>query len=474
MGTAADQSLLRCVSAVPRRKAPDALGQPATKVWAEIWDLIGPRTEAALEPAESTFDEALLLIMERCGYPEETYFTFSYSPLRNMQERSAASLLPLPTRRLRIIRERRLRLLPEVAAASSEAHTPEQVGAAAAKCIGRDPRGMPFALLYLTQPGGKTAALVSPAGIDDSGWPGAPPLIDLEAAESTWPLPQAAVNCEAIIVEVLSYRRGIVVPLRCSADRRVGSGVRSGARSPAQGTGANRCRRVRGRGTESVSVAARHPRAARNGSANGARRIVGSRSYHRCADGFSNLQSKFRAAPEAPFTHETNVRGDASRRSSALSRGATARNGAPGALRGRVPKLLPRWDTALDPYPHHDYSRSRRHADPHRRPQRRNIEHYRELQDVISLLGIKELGAEDRRMVERARRLQRFLTQPFAVTETFTGAPGRSVAVADTIAGCKAILAGECDEWQESSLYMVGTIDEARDKEKASHATAPQ
>ena len=56
--------------------------------------------------------------------------------------------------------------------------------------------------------------------------------------------------------------------------------------------------------------------------------------------------------------------------------------------------------------------------------------------------------------------------------EAFSGVPGRSVAVADTIAGCKAILAGECDEWQESSLYMVGTIDEARDKEKASHATA--
>jgi len=98
---------------------------------------------------------------------------------------------------------------------------------------------------------------------------------------------------------------------------------------------------------------------------------------------------------------------------------------------------------------------------------RRTIEHYRELQDVISLLGIEELGAEDRRIVERARRLQRFLTQPFAVTEAFTGMPGRSVAVNDTIAGCKAILAGECDAWQENSLYMVGTLDEAREKEKA-------
>jgi F-type H+-transporting ATPase subunit beta len=101
---------------------------------------------------------------------------------------------------------------------------------------------------------------------------------------------------------------------------------------------------------------------------------------------------------------------------------------------------------------------------------RRTIEHYRELQDVISLLGMDELGAADRQTVGRARRLQRFLTQPFAVTEAFTGVPGRSVPLADTIAGCKAILAGECDDWQESSLYMVGDIEEARRKEDASAA----
>lgn len=98
---------------------------------------------------------------------------------------------------------------------------------------------------------------------------------------------------------------------------------------------------------------------------------------------------------------------------------------------------------------------------------RRVIEHYRSLQDVIALLGIEELGVDDRRIVGRARRLQRFLTQPFAVTEAFTGMPGRSVALADTLAGCRAILAGECDAWQERSLYMVGTLDEARAKELA-------
>jgi F-type H+/Na+-transporting ATPase subunit beta len=104
---------------------------------------------------------------------------------------------------------------------------------------------------------------------------------------------------------------------------------------------------------------------------------------------------------------------------------------------------------------------------------RRAVEHYRELQDVISLLGVEELGTDDRRIVGRARRLQRFLTQPFTVTEAFTGVPGRSVPVADTLAGCKAILAGECDDWQESSLYMIGNLDEAREREKATQTKKP-
>ncbi|MCB2072642.1 MAG: F0F1 ATP synthase subunit beta, partial [Novosphingobium sp.] len=95
------------------------------------------------------------------------------------------------------------------------------------------------------------------------------------------------------------------------------------------------------------------------------------------------------------------------------------------------------------------------------------IERYKELQDVISLLGVEELGAEDRRTVTRARRLQLFLTQPFTVTSAFTGSEGRSVELSDTIAGCKAILDGACDEWNERSLYMIGTLDEAREKEAA-------
>jgi F-type H+-transporting ATPase subunit beta len=103
---------------------------------------------------------------------------------------------------------------------------------------------------------------------------------------------------------------------------------------------------------------------------------------------------------------------------------------------------------------------------------RQTIAHYRELQDVIALLGINELGAEDQRVVGRARKLQRFLTQPFVVTEAFTGTPGRSVSLHDTLSGCKAILDGECDGWAESSLYMIGAIDEARTRESAAAATS--
>jgi F-type H+-transporting ATPase subunit beta len=105
---------------------------------------------------------------------------------------------------------------------------------------------------------------------------------------------------------------------------------------------------------------------------------------------------------------------------------------------------------------------------------RETIAHYRELQDVIALLGVEELGAQDRLLVARARRLQRFLTQPFTVTEAFTGTAGRSVRLADTLAGCRAILDGETDEWAEGSLYMIGGIETARQKERGrKRAAAP-
>jgi F-type H+-transporting ATPase subunit beta len=101
---------------------------------------------------------------------------------------------------------------------------------------------------------------------------------------------------------------------------------------------------------------------------------------------------------------------------------------------------------------------------------RKTIAHYRELQEIIALLGIEELSAADRTAVRRARRLMRFLTQPFMVTEAFTGKAGRTVGIEATIAGCRAILDGEADGWAESSLYMIGDLEEARRKEETARA----
>ena len=103
---------------------------------------------------------------------------------------------------------------------------------------------------------------------------------------------------------------------------------------------------------------------------------------------------------------------------------------------------------------------------------RQALARFKELTDIISLLGVEELGAVDRQIVNRARRLQRFLSQPFMVTEAFTGMPGASVPLSDTLAGCRAILNGEADDWAESSLYMVGTLEDARKKEAMAKTTA--
>jgi F-type H+-transporting ATPase subunit beta len=89
------------------------------------------------------------------------------------------------------------------------------------------------------------------------------------------------------------------------------------------------------------------------------------------------------------------------------------------------------------------------------------IERYRELQDIIAMLGMEELSAEDQQMVRRARRLERFLTQPLLATEAFTGHKGRRVPVQQTLAGCEAILAGRLDNVEEGRLYMIGSIEEA-------------
>jgi len=95
------------------------------------------------------------------------------------------------------------------------------------------------------------------------------------------------------------------------------------------------------------------------------------------------------------------------------------------------------------------------------------LQHYRDLQDIIAILGMEELSDDDKLAVNRARRIQRFLSQPFFVAEAFTGVEGKYVPVEETINGFEQIIRGECDSLPEQAFLYVGTIDEAREKAKA-------
>ena len=92
------------------------------------------------------------------------------------------------------------------------------------------------------------------------------------------------------------------------------------------------------------------------------------------------------------------------------------------------------------------------------------LQTYKSLQDIIAILGMDELSEEDKLTVARARKIQRFLSQPFHVAEVFTGSPGVLVSLEDTIDGFRKVCDGDCDDMPEASFYMVGTIDEAREK----------
>ena len=94
------------------------------------------------------------------------------------------------------------------------------------------------------------------------------------------------------------------------------------------------------------------------------------------------------------------------------------------------------------------------------------LQRYKELKDIIAILGMDELSEEDKQTVSRARKIQRFLSQPLFVAEVFTGSPGKYVSLKDTIAGFKGILAGEFDDLPEQAFYMVGSIEEAAEKAK--------
>ncbi|HET7437530.1 MAG TPA: PAS domain S-box protein, partial [Thermoanaerobaculia bacterium] len=185
-------------------KHPWALGQPASVVWREIWDQIAPRAATAMQSNEGTYDEALLLIMERHGYAEETYYTFSYSPVPNDEGQNGGILCANTEDTERIIGERQLALLRDLAAATADARTFVDACARSAAGLRGNPRDIPFAMIYLADRERNALDLAGTAGIE-SGHPAAPQSVLLDEA-SVWPFREVLETHNAVLITDLAER----------------------------------------------------------------------------------------------------------------------------------------------------------------------------------------------------------------------------------------------------------------------------
>ncbi|QLE51637.1 response regulator [Nostoc sp. C057] len=182
-------------------KHPEALGQPASCVWREIWDQVGPRAESAMLKNEGTYDEALLLIMERNGYPEETYYTFSYSPVPNDQGDTGGIICANTDDTQRIIGERQLALLRELAARTADARTFDQACTLSANCLESNPYDLPFAMIYLVDPDQQQVFLAGTCRIGQNHV-AAPEIVDLDS-DCVWPFAEVIETHQAKLISDL-------------------------------------------------------------------------------------------------------------------------------------------------------------------------------------------------------------------------------------------------------------------------------
>ncbi len=183
-------------------KHPTALGRPTSVVWQEIWSDIGPMLATAMTGIEGTFVEEQLLIMERNGYPEETYYTFSYSPIPNDDDTAGGIICANSDDTRRVIGERQLTLLRELAASTADARSWRQAAERSVAALGGNPRDLPFALLYLAEPDGRVLSLVGACGIE-AGHPAAPATIPVDATVP-WPVETVVTRHEMLFLPDLA------------------------------------------------------------------------------------------------------------------------------------------------------------------------------------------------------------------------------------------------------------------------------
>jgi signal transduction histidine kinase len=190
------------------KRHPGALGRPAAEVWADVWPIVGPQTDLVLNKGLSTWNEELLLVMERKGFTEEAYFTFSYSPAPDDTGRVGGVFCAVTEDTQRVLGRRRLRVLRSLAEQANQARTAEDACKVAADILAQNLNDVPFALLYLLDPQEQRATLAGATGLDTSAGAIAP-TVDLASSAGPWMFDRVMHSLESATVQNLPSELGI-------------------------------------------------------------------------------------------------------------------------------------------------------------------------------------------------------------------------------------------------------------------------
>lgn len=189
------------------KRHPDALGRPAPVVWSEAWPLVGPQADAVMQEGKSHWNEELLIVMTRNGYPEEVYMTFSYGPIMDDAGRVGGVFCACTEETPRVLGRRRLATLRALADRSYQARSAEEACEMAAAELARNANDLPFALLYLLERDGRRARLAGCHGLGE-GSAARLPLADMAAADPPWPFRQVIARAAPVLAGGLAEKFG--------------------------------------------------------------------------------------------------------------------------------------------------------------------------------------------------------------------------------------------------------------------------
>ncbi len=196
-------------AAILGSKHPAAAGRPASVTWSEVWGYVGAQFEHVLRTGQAVYAEDVLLHTDTRGQLEEGYFRLSYSPVRDERGSLLGLLHTVTDTTDRVLGERRLRTLCDLAACAGGARTPHEAGERAVEVLGGNPHDVPFALVYLLDPAHGRAHLAAAAGLTPGG-EAAPHTVDLAAGQRGWPLARAVREGAALLVDDVARRfRGL-------------------------------------------------------------------------------------------------------------------------------------------------------------------------------------------------------------------------------------------------------------------------